>query len=83
MWLAVTAPQTVATSYSGTLYMTSGPAFNAVPFDPMRVSLTAVGTATFSFSDGNSGTFTYTVNGITQSKAITRQVFSTPGTVCQ
>lgn len=28
-------------------------------------------------------TFAYTVNGILQSKAITRAVFQSPGTVCQ
>jgi hypothetical protein len=27
------------------------------------------------FADGNNGTFAYTVNGVSQSKAITRQVF--------
>jgi len=45
--------------------------------------LDSVGTATFTFTNGNSGTFNYTVNGVTQTKAITREVFATPGTVCQ
>jgi hypothetical protein len=44
---------------------------------------TAVGTATFTFSDGNNAQFAYTVNGVSQTKAITRQVFSPPGTVCE
>ena len=44
---------------------------------------TAVGTATFTFSDGNNAQFAYTVNGVSQAKAITRQVFTPPGTVCQ
>ena len=44
---------------------------------------TAVGTATLSFSDGNNASFAYTVNGISQTKAITREVFQNPGTVCQ
>jgi hypothetical protein len=35
----------------------------------------AVGTATLTFADGNNGTFAYTVNGVSQTKAITRQVF--------
>jgi hypothetical protein len=42
-----------------------------------------VGTATLSFANGNAGSFAYTVNGVAQTKAITRQVFRTPGTVCQ
>jgi hypothetical protein len=47
------------------------------------VTVTPVGTATFSFANGNAAQFAYTVNGVSQSKQITRQVFRTPGTVCQ
>jgi hypothetical protein len=83
LWLSVTAPKTAPGVYAGTLYQTTGPAFNAVPFDPTKVGLTAVGTATFTFADGNDATFAYDVNGTQQAKAITRQVFQTPGTVCQ
>ena len=60
----------------------TGPAFNAVPFDTTKVVETVVGTATVTFADGNRATFAYTVNGTTQTKAITRQVFVAPGTVC-
>jgi hypothetical protein len=81
MWLVVTAAKSAPGTYSGTLYRTTGPAFNAVPFDPTHVGITPVGSATLTFSDGNTGTFAYTVNGASQSKAITRQVFS-GGTIC-
>jgi hypothetical protein len=83
LWLSVTAPQTTAGTFSGTLYRTTGPPFNATPFLPAAVTATAVGTATFTFSNGNTGTFSYTVNGVSQTKSITRQVFVAPGTVCQ
>jgi hypothetical protein len=83
LWLAVAAPKTAAGVYSGTLYRTTGPPFNSVPFDSTKVGAGPVGTATFTFTDGNTGTFGYTVNGITQSKAITREVLVAPGTVCQ
>jgi len=83
MWLVVTASQTSPGVYAGTLYQTTGPAFNAVPFNPANVLATAVGNASFSFSDGNNAMFSYTVNGISQTKAITREVFQAPGTVCQ
>jgi hypothetical protein len=83
MWLSVTAANTVPGAFMGTLYRTAGPAFNAVPFNPANVVLTAVGTASFTFSDGNNASFAYTVNGISQTKAITREVFQSPGTVCQ
>ena len=54
-----------------------------MPFDPLKVIPTEVGMATLMFADGNNATFAYTVNGIAQSKAITREVFAPPGTMCQ
>jgi hypothetical protein len=83
LWVSVTAPQTAAGKFSGTLYRTTGPPFNASPFDPAQVKAQQAGTATFTFTDGNNATFAYTLDGVTQSKAITRQVFVEPGTVCQ
>ncbi|HLX22452.1 MAG TPA: S53 family peptidase [Usitatibacter sp.] len=83
MWLVVTAPLASPGVYSGTLYRTTGPAFNAVPFNPTAVTATAVGSATFTFANGNSAQFAYTVNGISQAKTITREVFSGNGTACQ
>jgi hypothetical protein len=83
LWLSATVNKTPAGVYSGTLYRTTGPAFNAVPFLPANVGLTAVGPLTLTFANGNNATFAYTVNGVTQSKSIVRQVFGTLGTVCQ
>src|SRR4029079_291562 len=74
LWLSVTANKSAAGIYTGTLYRTTGPAFNALPFDPSRVTATPVGSATLTFASGNTGTFAYTVNGVSQSKSITRQV---------
>ena len=71
-----------ASSFSGPLYRVTGPAFNANPWDPNQTETTQVGAGTFTFGTLNSATFTYTVDGVTQSKAITRQVFSTPVSVC-
>jgi hypothetical protein len=88
MWLVATAPKTAPGTYMGALYRLTGPSFNAVPFPPMGspggATGTSVGTATFTFSDGNTGTFAYTVNAETQTKNITRELFQPPaGTVCQ
>jgi hypothetical protein len=83
MWLVMSSGvKTGATSYAGTLFRTTGPAFSDVPWTSSQVALATVGSATFSFTDGDNGTFTYTVNGITQSKAITRQVFASPVPTC-
>ncbi|HUQ28101.1 MAG TPA: YncE family protein [Usitatibacter sp.] len=68
-------------TYVGTLHRTTGPAFSA-PFDPARVAYTQVGSATFSFSDPNTGTLTATVNGVNVSKPITRLVFASPVPTC-
>ena len=85
LWLAVTAPRIgQGNVYSGPLVRTSGPAFGDVPFDPAKVTRTVVGTATFTFANGNAATFAYTLEGVTRTKAITRQLFVPPaGTRCR
>ena len=83
LWLSATVLKTGLGSYSGTLFRTTGPAFSSVPFLSANVGWSVVGTMTLSFANGNSGTFMYTAFGVSQSKAITRQVFNNPGTVCQ
>jgi len=83
LWLSVLATNSAPGVFTGDLVRTRGPAFSATPFDPAMVTHTAVGTATFTFSDGNHATFAYTVGGVTQSKPITREVFVSPGTFCQ
>jgi hypothetical protein len=65
---------TAPTIYTGPVYKTTGP-YYAGPFDPRQVGITQVGTATLSFTDSNTGTFSYTVEGISGSKAITRLPF--------
>jgi hypothetical protein len=59
------------TTYTGTLYATSGPAFTG-PFDPSLVTIVAVGTGTLSFSDANNATWTYSVNGVSGVKTVQR-----------
>jgi len=82
-WLIAELHKAAAGVYAGPVSTVRGPAFNAVPFDPAKVTDTQVGTATVTFVNGNSAGFSYTVNGISQTKALTRQVFASPGTVCQ
>jgi hypothetical protein len=89
LWLVVTAQKTGLNTYEGDLFQTTGPPFNAVPFNPSLVVPVKVGTAKFTFADGNNATFAYTVKlsdmpaAVSQAKAITREVFTAPGTVCQ
>ena len=66
-----------ASSFSGNVALTSGPWFGSDPFDPNQVVRTATpgNTATLTFSDANNGVLSYTVNGVTVTKLITRLAF--------
>ena len=86
MWLVMSnGSKTGNGVYTGDLQRTTGPnAFdNATPFDPNKVTRTTVGSATFTFNDSDNGTFRYTVNGVTQSKPITRLKVAAPTTLCR
>lgn len=67
----LTAPGT----FKGRIYVTNGPAFSAVPFDPSKVTRTDVGEGTFTFASVKKGTFEYTVNGVHQVKEMSRYEF--------
>ena len=56
LWLVMTAPNTGSNIFSGTLLQVSGPAFDAVPFDPNQIVRNAWGTLRFTFIDCNHGT---------------------------
>jgi hypothetical protein len=79
MWLVLAngALQTDG-SFTGDLFKTTGPPFNAVPFGPSTPS--KVGTMTLRFASDSAGTLSYTVNGTAVTKQVTRQVFSTAPT---
>ena len=89
LWLSGTAARTGPGVYSGDLFRTTGPAFNALPFNPAAVGRNKVGTMTFTFANGSSGTFDYIVQmsplpgPVHQTKTITRQLFTASGTTCQ
>jgi len=83
MWLvASSVPRTAANTYSGDLFRFTGPAFNSVPWNRALVTPLKVGTVTLVFS-GNTGTFSYTVDGVTQQKPIERFAFASPATNCR
>jgi hypothetical protein len=81
LWLVMSnGASTSAGQFSGPLYRVTGPAFNASPWGTATPQ--QVGTMSFSFSDGDDGTLTYTVNGVSVTKTITRQVFGALRTDC-
>jgi hypothetical protein len=78
-WLFMSdARKTGDATYSGTLYRTTGPSFDSIPWTPSAVATATVGSGTLTFTDADNGTFAYSVNGASQSKAITRLVFWGP-----
>ena len=78
LWLVMpNGAKTGSNTYTGPLYRTTGPAFSASPWLAAGVASSAVGTATFTFTDANTGTFAYTVNGFSQTKSIVRELFYT------
>jgi hypothetical protein len=82
VWLVMSnGTETAAGRFSGELYRTTGPAFNAAPWNP--VTTNTVGTMSFSFTNGNAGTMTYTYNGVSVTKLIQRQVFAPLKTQCE
>ena len=63
-------------SFNGGLYETTGPAFSAA-FDPAQVSVRQVGTLSFALQSPSSGVLTYSVDGTTVQKTVTRQTWRT------
>ena len=86
MWLFMSngARQGTGDTFSGALYRAVGPPFNANPFTAIGAgNLTQVGTMTIAFATAGTGQLTYSVNGITVTKQIVKQVFGSRPAVCQ
>ena len=62
--------------FSGTLYETTGPYLGGA-FNPNSVSTRVVGTVTVNIATVNTGTLSYTVDGVSVTKSIERQTFRT------
>ena len=73
-WLIAELHKTAEGVYSGAVSTVAGPLFNSSPFGPAPVE-TQVGTMTATFADAKHATIAYTVNGISQTKAIVPQEF--------
>ena len=65
---------TSSSTFTGDLYQTAGPPYNT-QFNPANVTVTRVGTGTLSFTSANAGTWTYSINGVTGTKSLSRQPF--------
>jgi uncharacterized delta-60 repeat protein len=82
MWLSMTATQFATGSYAGTVYRSTGPSYTVEPFDPLKVTLTAVGRATLVFSGSDGARFAYEALDVSGTKEIQRYVFGGGVSTC-
>jgi hypothetical protein len=66
---------TATNTFTGTAYRTTGSAWLGTPYNAGALQAAAVGTVTFTFQGRDNATMSYAVDGVTQSKPITRQPF--------
>jgi len=74
VWYVAPDCVVVGSACTGSVYSTVGPPLGP-SFDPNAVHATAVGTITATFADANNASLSYTVNGVSGTKQITRQTF--------
>jgi mono/diheme cytochrome c family protein len=85
MWLVMSSGllQADGRTYTGDLYRTNGPAFNAQPFTPITAAnLLNVGRMSLMFSTATTATLSYTYLGTAVSKNIVPFVFGTMAASC-
>lgn len=81
MWLFMSgATLTANNTWTGDMFRATGAPFNNYSSSAFHADV--VGSGTLTFTDNNHGTFTYTVNGITQAKQIERFIFGSPVPTC-
>jgi hypothetical protein len=69
--------------YVGRLYRTTGMPFNLINGSAASATVADVGEISFSFADGENAQMRYTVDGVSQTKSITRQNFASLVSACQ
>ena len=74
MWYVAPDCVVVGSACSGSVYSTTGPPLGP-SFNPLSVQVSTAGTITATFLDANNATISYTVNGVSSTKQITRQTF--------
>ena len=74
IWYSATLNYTGNLVWTGDLILTSGPWFGTVPFNPSSVTNRRVGSLTWTATSVNSGTLTYSVDGVFIAKSLVRQL---------
>ncbi len=76
-WYVMSSCAVVGSGCSGEIYNVIGGTPPGVAWNGAGKVVSKAGNGSFAFSDANTGTFSYTLNGATTTKSITRQVFAT------
>jgi predicted extracellular nuclease len=74
-WFVMSGGTWAGTIYTGTLYTTTSSPWLGVPYNATQFRTQPVGTISFDFRDQDNAKMTYTVNGVTQTKSISRFAF--------
>ena len=80
-WYVMSSCPISVNSCEGDIYRVSGGTSPTVTWNGSSKAVAKAGTGILTFTDANNGTFDYTLNGVTGSKSISRQVFSTGTTL--
>ena len=80
VWYVASSCPVAADKCAGTLYSVKGGTSLTEPWNGTHKVVAEAGTLNLVFTDANTGTMTYTVNGVSGSKEITRQVFANGAT---
>ena len=75
-WLVMSSCQIVGNTCSGDIYQLAGGTPITEVWDGSNKQVSKVGIGKLSFTDSNTGMFTYTVNGVYGTKSISRQMFA-------
>jgi N-acetylneuraminic acid mutarotase len=75
IWFTVPGGTWNGTIFTGDIYATTSSPWLGVNYDAAKLKVTKVGTMVIDFEDANKALMTYSVNGITQTKVVTRQPF--------
>lgn len=76
-WYVMSSCPVVGSGCTGDIYDVMGGTPLGVPWNGSGKIVSKVGTGTLMFADNNTGTFNYSVNGVSGTKNIARQIFAT------
>lgn len=80
-WYVMSSCPVSGNACSGEIYSVTGGTPPTAPWNGSAKAVTKAGDGTLTFSDNNTGTFSYSVNGASGMKSITRQNFATGSAV--